>query len=37
LLDAEAALMQANLTQTQATVDYVVAIAKLQRAMGEAQ
>lgn len=37
LLDAEAALLQANLTQTQATVDYVVAIAKLKRAMGEAQ
>jgi outer membrane protein len=37
LLDAETALLQANLTQTQATVDYAVAIAKLKRAMGEAQ
>ncbi len=37
LLDAEVALLQANLTQTQATVDYAVAIAKLKRAMGEAQ
>ena len=37
LLDAETALLQANLTQTQAAVDYAVAIAKLKRAMGEAQ
>jgi outer membrane protein TolC len=37
LLDAEAALLQANLTQTQATVDYAVATAKLKRAIGDVQ
>lgn len=35
LLDAEVALLQAKLTQTQASVDYTLSLARLQRAVGE--
>jgi outer membrane protein len=35
LLDSETALLQAKLSHTQALVEYVVAIAKLKRAIGE--
>jgi len=35
LLDSEVALLQARLAETQASVDYVVQIERLKRAMGE--
>jgi len=37
LLDAETALMQANLTLMQATTDYAIAVAQLKRAVGVLQ
>jgi outer membrane protein TolC len=37
LLDAEVALLQANLTHTQSIVDYTLALARLKKSIGETE